>query len=332
LKYAFAFLIFISALSYNQPKFCSFATWNPNAVTFANNSLVGENPVAIFVTSNNTIYVADRKNGRIQIWINDSMYLTRTISAGLVSSFSIFATTNGDIYVDNSANSSRVDKWILNSNTSVPVMYVNSSCWGLFIDINDTLYCSMYYEHQVVKKWLNDSTNTSTIAAGMGLSGSASNMLYSPVGIFVDINFDLYVADYFNHRIQLFPSGQSNGITVAGARSSTTTMILNGPTGIALNADKYLFIADQNNHRIVGSGPNGFRCLVGCSGSLGSASNQLNYPQAISFDSFGNMFVTDMNNHRIQKFLISRKSYGKYDLNLFYKKKREDEDHFKFDF
>jgi hypothetical protein len=256
--------------------------------------------------------VADRENSRIQIWMNDSINPTRTITGSLAQPFSIFVTINGDIYVDNGGPNGRVDKWTLNSNTSIPVMYVKSSCLGLFVDINDTLYCSMGNQHQVVKKWLNDSINASTIVAGTGINGSASNMLYSPRGIFVDINFDLYVTDSYNHRIQLFPSGQSNGITAAGSGSSTTTIALNYPTGVVLDADKYLFIVEYRNHRVVGSGPNGFRCLVGCSGPSGSTSNQLKFPQALSFDSFGNMFVTDANNHRIQKFVLSSNSCGKY--------------------
>jgi hypothetical protein len=255
--------------------------------------------------------VADRENGRIHIWMNDTINPTRTITGSLVQPRSIFVTINGDIYVDNGGSNGRVDKWTLNSNTSVPVMYVKSSCYGLFVDINDTLYCSMGHQHKVVKKWLNDNINASTMVAGTGLSGSASNMLYEPHGIFVDINFDLYVADAYNNRIQLFLSGQSYGITVAGSGSSTTTIALSYPAGVVLDADKYLFIVDQNNHRVVGSGPNGFRCLVGCSGSSGSASNKLNYPGTLSFDSFGNIFVTDWDNHRIQKFVLSSNSCGK---------------------
>jgi hypothetical protein len=304
-------LFVISALSYNQPKFCPSATWNPNAITFASSNTVGQTPCGIFVNSNNTVYVPDYQNGRIQIWMNDSINPTRTIIGSLVQPVSIFITTNGDIYVDNGFSNGRVDKWTLNSNTSVPVMYVESSCNGLFVDINNTLYCSMHEKHQVVKKWLSDSTNTSTIVAGTGINGSASNMLDGPLGIFVDINFDLYVADANNQRIQLFRSGQSNGITVAGTGSSTTTTTLIRPTEIVLDADKYLFIVDNNNHRIIGSGPNGFRCLVGCSGSSGSASNQLQNPRTFKFDSFGNMFVSDLNNHRIQKFVLSSNSCGK---------------------
>jgi hypothetical protein len=170
----------------------------------------------------------------------------------------------------------------------------------------------MFHNHQVVKKWLNDNTTTVTPAAGTGTNGSSSNMLYHPFGIFVDINFDLYVADYGNNRIQLFRSGQLNGITIAGGGLSSTTVTLNLPSGIVLDADKYLFIVDRNNHRIVGSGPNGFQCLVGCSGR-GNASNQLLDPVALSFDIYGNMFVTDSSNNRIQKFLLSTNSCGKYE-------------------
>ncbi len=35
-------------------------------------------------------------------------------------------------------------------------MQVSSACQGLFIDLNDTLYCSIY-NHQVVEKHLNDT-------------------------------------------------------------------------------------------------------------------------------------------------------------------------------
>jgi sugar lactone lactonase YvrE len=166
--------------------------------------------------------------------------------------------------------------------------------------------------HQVVKRWLDDNTNTSTVVAGTGTLGSASNMLNWPHGIFVDTNFDLYVADSGNNRIQLFQLGQLTAITMAGGGSSTTTTILSLPNGIVLDADKYLFIVDAGNHRIIGSGPTSFRCLVGCSG-VGSAFNQLNWPNSLSFVSYGNMFVTDWQNNRIQKFILSTSSCGKYE-------------------
>jgi hypothetical protein len=192
-------------------------------------------------------------------------------------------------------------------------MYVGSACFGLFVDINNTLYCSLYDLHQVVTKSLNSDSNITRTVAGAGTAGSTSNMLNGPEGIFVDINLDLYVADYNNNRIQLFHSGQLNATTVAGNKSSSPTITLNNPSGTVLDANGYLFIVDNGNNRIIGSGPNGFRCLVGCTG-LGSASNQLGAPHILSFDSYGNMFVTDTGNSRIQKFILSTNSCGKCDI------------------
>ncbi|CAF4148891.1 unnamed protein product, partial [Adineta steineri] len=295
----------VSALSYNLPKFCSNASWDLNAITFTNISTVIACPLAIFINTNDTIYVVDRANNEIQIWFNNSIGWTQTIHGNFSASFSIFVTTNGDIYVDNGAFNHRVDKWTSNGNISVPVMYASTPCYGLFVDTNDTLYCSMYFLNQVVKRWLNANSSILTTIAGTGTAGNTLSMLDGPCGIYVNTNFDLYVADYFNNRIQLFQSGQLNGITVVGTASLNTTIALNGPAAVTLDADNYLFIVDYSNSRIVGAGPNGFRCLVGCSGSSGSAPNELSNPASLSFDSYGNMFVTDLGNSRIQKFILS---------------------------
>jgi hypothetical protein len=224
-------------------------------------------------------------------------------------------TSNGDIYIDDGYRNGRVQKWIAQANTTVTVMNVNSSCYGLFVDTNDTLYCSMPLNHQVVKKSLNDPEMTTVIvAAGTGSQGSAFNELNAPRGIFVDVNSDLYVADCVNDRVQLFQSGELNGITVAGYGSPNPTINLDCPIGIVLDVEKYLFIVDYGNNRIVGSGLNGFRCLVGCYG-WGSRSNQLNHPYSFSFDRSGNMFVADYGNNRIQKFKYLEICFGKLKKN-----------------
>jgi len=227
--------------------------------------------------------------------------------------YSVFATTNGNIYVDSGINStSGVDVWTYNANTSVAAMYVGQECFGLFVDINDILYCSMRDIHQIVSKSLNSVADTLTVAAGIGCPGSASDMLNLPSGIFVDINLTLYVADCGNDRIQLFQSDPFNGTTVAG-NGSGATIALNCPTGIVLDGDNYLFIVDSGNNRIIRSESNGFQCIAGCSRSSGSASNQLNNPWSLSFDSYGNIFVTDRDNNRIQKFILSTNSCGTYE-------------------
>ena len=177
--------------------------------------------------------------------------------------------------------------------------------------MNDFVYCSMRDLSQVVTKSLRSISNTATIVAGTGCSGSNSMQLNQPHGIFVDTNLDLYVADSGNHRVQLFRAGELNGITVAASGSINVTITLNYPTGIVLDGDKYLFIVDHGNSRVVRSSSNGFQCIVGCYGS-GSASNKLNKPTTMAFDSHGNIFVVDQDNHRIQKFILLNYTLRKY--------------------
>ncbi|CAF0727323.1 unnamed protein product [Adineta steineri] len=287
--------------SFNQPKFCPTAVWNPYGITFANRTTLGQGISDIFINTNNTIYTANLEESQILIWINNSINPNKKISSSFRSSYSIFVTNNGDIYYDNGGSYGQVHKWISNRSIFVNVMNVNSSCFGLFIDINDTLYCSMPSQHKVIKRWLNDSKRILTTAAGTGIRGSASNQLNLPYGIFVDLNFDLYVVDTQNNRIQLFKHGGLNGTTIVGKGSSNNIISLDRPTGIVVDADKYVFIVDRYNHRIVRAGSNDIRCIIGC-GKEGSQSHQLSYPVNLSFDSYGNIFITDRANGRIQKF------------------------------
>ena len=284
----------------------SNSTWNQNAITFANNFTIGADPYGLYIDTNNSIYTINRDNGQVLIWMNNSTDPNLILYTNLSSeAVSIFVTTNGQIYVADHPSIKQIIKSNSYSNQTISIANLSSYIYGLFVDINNTLYCSRYSGHRVDKKWLNDNSSAMTTVAGTGSAGSASNMLNNPYGIFVDTNFDLYVADRSNHRIQLFRLGQTDGITVAGDTSANITISLSYPRYVILDGNKYLFIADTENHRIIGSDENGFRCIVACSMSSGSTSNQLSNPQSIAFDSFGNLFVVDRNNHRIQKFCLS---------------------------
>jgi hypothetical protein len=277
-----------------------------NGTTLANNSTVGTTPYALFVDINNAFYVAETSLNRVQVWALGSFSPTRTISGGLNAPHTVSVTTNGDVYVDN-GNNYQVLKWTLNATSGVSVMGVCGRCMGLFVDTNNTLYCSLDTCAKVEAKSLMNSTSPVVVVAGTGVSGSTSTQLSGPNGIVVDLNFTLYVADWGNNRVQRFWYRQLNGTTVAGS-AANGTITLNGPTGVAVDSNGYLYIADYANARIVGQGPYGFRCVVGCSGSSGSSPSQLHGPQNLGFDSYGNIYVDDSLNSRIQMFSLTNNS------------------------
>ena len=292
-------------MSYNQPKLSGHACWNGAAITVVNSSQMAYHPLTIFVNTNNTLYIARDAYGPVLARSEGGVYSGRIIQGG----YGLFVTDKEDVYSFNQA-AKQVDRWSINATSSQATMFSSAYCGGLFVDMNNTLYCSAPNMNQVVTKSLHDTTNTLIVVAGTGCGGSTSNSLSSPIGIFVDLNFTLYVADSANHRIQRFDVGQKNGTTMAGNGAANTINLLS-PRGVVLDGDGYLFIADTSNHRIVGSGPDGFRCVAACSGGQGTAANQLSSPQSISFDSYGNIWVGDFDNNRVQKFVLHNDSCGK---------------------
>lgn len=227
---------------------------------------------------------------------------------------SVFVSVSGDIYVDNGGYYGQINRWSPNTTAFETAKYVSSYCAGLFLDINNDVYCSLVYMNQVVKGSITtDPYDVSTIA-GIGCSSSTPKGLSQPRGIFVDTNLDLYVADYGNNRIQLFKPGFINGTTVAG-RGMSGSIILNNPGDVVLDGNGYMFISDAGNHRIIGSYQNQFWCVVGCSAGNGGSSQQLNVVLGIKFDSYGNIFAIDAGNNQLQKFLLSSNSCGESSSN-----------------
>ncbi|UJR12518.1 hypothetical protein I4U23_016693, partial [Adineta vaga] len=194
-----------------------------------------------------------------------------------------------------------VVKWSQNTGNVAVMMTSSRPCAGIFVDIANYLYCSQT-THQVVKQSLDAGTNTPIIVAGHSGLGSTSSMLKSPRGLFVDTNFDLYVADFYNERVQFFKLGKQDGITVA-KNGITFTLGLMLPVAVVLDADGYLFITDHMGPRIIGSNLHGFYCVIGCSRENGRAFRQLTSPVITVFDSLGNIFVADYKG--IQKFILT---------------------------
>ena len=279
-------------------------------MTLANSSTLGLQPQNIFINTNNTVYTTNYQNGTIQLWLEGSTSPTVTISTNSSNIRTIFIAGGGEIYINNDYPSFTVDVWRINASSRVSTLSLSGPCFSIFIDASNSLLCTLYYTHRVIKRSLNSTDTQETTMAGGSCAGYQLHLLFCPRGIFVTVNFDLFVADTGNHRVQLFRSGQLNGTTVAGSGAPGTIRLRN-PTAVMLDSDGYVFILDCYGSQIVGSGSSGFQCIIGCNAGYGSAPNQLSYPLSMSFDSYGNIFVADTTNNRVQKFFLTSNSCSK---------------------
>ena len=285
--------------SVNRPKLSPCASWSLDGVVISLKGNVTDDGYSTFIDLNNTLYVANREKGSIEVWSEKNGNATRTIFRNRTISIGFFVTVAGDIYFDH-ADEGRISKWSSTTQSIDTVTHINKGCTSLFITVNNEVYCSITSGHLVVKTLPTASVPTWTKVAGSGCAGSTPSMLNAQLGIFVNLNMDLYVADTENDRIQWYRSGQINGTTVVGSN------VLSKPTSILLDADDTLYIVDKQNSRIIRNGAMGPQCIIGCSYSaVPTLPNQLFMPLVASFDSNGNIYMIDQTFDGILKFSTS---------------------------
>jgi sugar lactone lactonase YvrE len=124
--------------------------------------------------------------------------------------------------------------------------------------------------------------------------------IYSPVSIFVDNNYTLYVSDRDNNRITKYYANSTTGIVVAGnltAGSSATQ--LNSPKGVAVDQYGSVIVADSSNYRIqqFTSGS-----MIGTTIASNSSVNPLGQLRDLHIDVNNNIYVTDSDNNQVVKY------------------------------
>jgi tetratricopeptide (TPR) repeat protein len=108
----------------------------------------------------------------------------------------------------------------------------------------------------------------------------------------------LYVADTYNHRIQVFaPDGQF--IQTFGAEGAQPGAFLR-PKGLAWGSNQVLFAVDTGNHRVQAYDQHGEVVLV--LGKFGNLPGQFNAPEGITVGIDDILYIADTQNHRVQTF------------------------------
>lgn len=256
-------------------KFPAGSTSATNGVTVAGGNGQGNaanqlnSPSDVFVAANGEIYVADWVNQRVQKFPANSTSATNGITVaggnGAGSAANQFQLPR-HIYVDNNSNlyvvdrdNHRIQKFPAGSTSATNGVTVAggngagstanqlNQPQSLHIDNNGNLYVADKNNNRIQKfpAGSTSATNGVTVAGGNGAGSTAAQFNY-PIGVFVNNNGELYVADISNNRIQKFPAGStsaSNGITVAS--------VLSQPTDVAIhNGDLYVSELNGNNSSI----------------------------------------------------------------------------------
>jgi hypothetical protein len=120
----------------------------------------------------------------------------------------------------------------------------------------------------------------------------------------VDKAGNVFVADGLNERVQKWPPGAMEGITVAGGNGVGSALNqLSVPSGIFIDSLGALYIADYDNNRIQEWLPGATQGITVAGGNgEGDSSNQFNKSQDIFIDKAGNLYIADDLNHRIQRW------------------------------
>ncbi|UJR11727.1 hypothetical protein I4U23_015908 [Adineta vaga] len=308
---------------------CDGPVWSTNAVTVAGSSIGEEGsdsshlsyPYDMWLDSNDTIYVLDTSNYRIQLFYSNQISGTTVFNATQGNGVNQFSNmvgfsidSNGNIYILDDTNS-RVIKFPPGSSNGTIVAGGN----GRGSALNKLNYPSGFFLEPITSYiWIADTSNCrivkwmslTNISLVAGAScGAKANQFRYPYDVFVDVDDSntMYVVDSENFRIQRWFQGAFNGTTVAGQSGVEGSGLnqLSYPSGMILDKNKTMYIADAGNNRII-------RWIIGLSyGSIiagtntyGSLPYQLYGPERLRFDSMGNLCVVDYENNRIQKFSL----------------------------
>lgn len=147
---------------------------------------------------------------------------------------------------------------------------------------------------------------TAGSADGIGASASFNN----PLGIAVDANENVYVADYSNNMIRkITPAGVVTtlaGTTTAGSNNGAAGLAtFNGPSGIALSPSGTLYVAEWFNSDIRQISPAGVVSTLAGSGATGSddgvgTAATFSLPVSIAIGTNGVLYVADDGNNLIR--------------------------------
>ena len=141
-----------------------------------------------------------------------------------------------------------------------------------------------------------------------GRTGIAGGQFNYPTGVAIGPNGVLYVADGYNDRIQAFAEDGSLIRKWGGPFAMNIPGPFNGwfavATSVSIGPRGNVFVADFYHDRVQKFCPQGY--FQTGFGVTGAGPGQFHHPLAVAVAGDGSVFVTDFLNHRVQKWRPAR--------------------------
>ncbi len=313
---------------------------SPGITNGASSTAQFQNPVGLALDSGR-FYIADTGNNKIRTldWFGSVADLAGSGTYGCIngtsSSTAQFKNPNGvavasssDVFVaDTYCHMIRKVTWdgnvsfyagtgISGSNNGATSTATFSFPRGIAVDSAGNIFVADTGNH-LIRKITPGGTVSTLAGSGTATSTDGTGTAASfnqPYGLAIaSSSGDIYVADYFNHKIRKITSGgvvtTFAGSGSAGSLDGTGTAAqFSYPQGITIeNSTGNLFVADSNNNIIRLITPSGVVTTIagtpGISGSTNGLGTTARFGsiQGIVVDVFGNVYVTDYTNHVIRK-------------------------------
>jgi len=254
-------------------------------------------PRDVAVDASGRVYVADTGNHRVQVFDGEGQWL-QTWSGGdraFVEPLAIAMDSRGDVLVLDSHTN-----WIQRFDAEGHYLgRLGGPSAGFFrarelaVDGQDNVYVADTGFSHIIK-YSPDGIQLKVL----GARGSGEGKLTEPVGLAIDANGDIYVADVGNRRIQrLDVLGRYLGSWPIAPSES-----VNG-THLVLGDDGLVYATEPARQRFVVFTKEGK--MVGTWGQGGQGSGQFDRPTGFALDGQGYLYVADTYNHRVQKWKMA---------------------------